>query len=106
MVFHEADRVVATHDIHGLFRGDIRQGTAGVVVSHCGSDMPTYGCVSPSRPAGQRSSVTSPNWTSRSAKRSRQGDAATPNVTLLLPICAPSSDNKRFDRERKLRVTC
>ena len=42
MVLHEADRVVATHDIHGLFRGDIRQGTAGVVVSHCGSDMPTY----------------------------------------------------------------
>ena len=42
MVLHEADRVVATHDIRGLFRGDIRRGTAGVVVSHCGSDLPTY----------------------------------------------------------------
>jgi hypothetical protein len=42
MVLHEADRVVATHDIHGLSRGDIRKGTAGIVISHCGSDMPTY----------------------------------------------------------------
>ncbi|HEY5878381.1 MAG TPA: hypothetical protein VIU11_05700 [Nakamurella sp.] len=42
MALHEADRVVATHDIHGMFKGDIRQGTAGVVISHCGSDMPTY----------------------------------------------------------------
>ncbi len=33
MVLHEADRVVATHDIHGLFRGDIRQGTAAEPVN-------------------------------------------------------------------------
>lgn len=42
MVLHEADRVVATHDIRGMFKGDIRQGTVGIVISHCGSDMPTY----------------------------------------------------------------
>ena len=42
MVLHEADRVVASHDIHGMFKGDIRQGTAGVVISHCGYDLPTY----------------------------------------------------------------
>jgi len=42
MVLHEADRVIATHDIHGMFRGDIRQGTTGVVIGHCGSDLPTY----------------------------------------------------------------
>jgi len=41
-VFHEADRVVATHDIHGMFKGDIRQGTAGVIIGHCGHDIPTY----------------------------------------------------------------
>ena len=42
MVLHDADRVVATHDIHGMFKSDIRLGTAGVVISHCGSDLPTY----------------------------------------------------------------
>jgi len=42
MVLHEADRVVATHDIHGMFRGDISKGTPGVIIGHCGSDMPTY----------------------------------------------------------------
>ena len=42
MVLHEADRVVATHDIHGLSGSDIHKGTAGIVISHCGSDMPTY----------------------------------------------------------------
>jgi len=41
-MLHEADHVVAMHDIHGMFRGDIRQGTTGVVIGHCGSDMPTY----------------------------------------------------------------
>ena len=42
MVLHEKDRVVARHDIHGMFRGDIRAGTNGVVIGHCGHDMPTY----------------------------------------------------------------
>ena len=42
MVLHEADRVVATHDIHGMFKGDVRQGTSGVVIGHCGSDIQTY----------------------------------------------------------------
>ena len=42
MVLHEAERVVATHDIHGMFKGDIRQGTSGVVIGHCGSDILTY----------------------------------------------------------------
>jgi hypothetical protein len=41
-VLHEKDRVVARHDIHGMFRGDIRAGTTGVVIGHCGHDMPTY----------------------------------------------------------------
>jgi len=43
MVLHEKDRVVARHDVHGMFRGDIRAGTTGVVIGHCGHDMPTYG---------------------------------------------------------------
>ena len=43
MVLHETDRVVATHDIHGMSRGDIRRGTTGVVIGHCGgSDVQTY----------------------------------------------------------------
>ena len=42
MVLREADRVVATHDIHGMLKGDVRQGTAGVVIGHSGSEMPTY----------------------------------------------------------------
>ena len=42
MVLHEADQVVATHDIHGMFRSDIRKGTTGVIIGHCGHDIPTY----------------------------------------------------------------
>lgn len=42
MVFHQTDRVVAVHDIRGMFKGDIRRGTPGVVIGHCGSDIPTY----------------------------------------------------------------
>lgn len=41
-MLHETDRVVATHDIHGLLKGDIHKGTAGVVIGHSGSDLPTY----------------------------------------------------------------
>ena len=41
-MLHEKDGVVARHDIHGIFRGDIRAGTTGVVIGHCGHDMPTY----------------------------------------------------------------
>ena len=42
MVLHEKDRGVARHDIHGMFRGDIRVGTNGVVIGDCGHERPTY----------------------------------------------------------------
>lgn len=42
-MLHEADRVVATHDIKGMSHGaTIPQGTVGVVIGHCGNDLPTY----------------------------------------------------------------
>jgi hypothetical protein len=42
-MLHEADRVVATHDLKGMFQGGtIRQGTTGVIIGHCGHDLPTY----------------------------------------------------------------
>ena len=42
MVLHEKDRGVARHDTHGMFRGDIRVGTNGVVIGDCGHERPTY----------------------------------------------------------------
>jgi hypothetical protein len=41
-MLHESDHVVATHDIHGMTGGDIRKGTAGVVIGHRGHDRPIY----------------------------------------------------------------
>ena len=41
-MLQEADRVVATHDIHGLVGEDIRQGTGGVIIGHSGHEMPTF----------------------------------------------------------------
>jgi hypothetical protein len=42
LMLHESDHVVATHDIHGMTGGDIRKGTAGVVIGHRGHDRPIY----------------------------------------------------------------
>ena len=42
MVLHQTDRVFATHDIRGMFKGNIPRGTTGVVIGHWGSDIPTY----------------------------------------------------------------
>jgi len=41
-MLQEADRVVATHDIHGLVGEDIRQGAASVIIGHSGHEMPTF----------------------------------------------------------------
>lgn len=40
MVPQENDCVVDGRDIHGTFRGDILQGTTGVLTGHRGHDMP------------------------------------------------------------------
>jgi len=42
MVFHQTDRVLASHDIRGVFKGGIPGGTTGVVIGHWGSDSPSY----------------------------------------------------------------
>ncbi len=100
MVLHEKDGVVARHDIHGIFQGDIRAGTTGVVIGHCGHDMPTYRIRFTIRLAGPPSWTTAPTTTSPSAdhaKVGRTGSAERPMTLQTLPSCPPRTTSTAAD---------